>query len=630
MYRAPPFQGDFRRSAPAPLPPEPRYVEFYQEAVEDEYEYVDDDPTPPRRRWRWRLLRWLIALVVWSALAGGLSLFWFASDLPRPESALDAVRRPSLTLLDRNGLVVASYGDVVGEALHLPDLPAALPAAAVSVEDRRFWSHWGLDTLGIARAALVDLRAGHVVQGGSTITQQVAKNLFLSNTRTFRRKVQEVLLTLWLEEHFTKTEILEIWLNRVYLGSGVWGVDAAAKMYFGVSARKLNLWQSAVIAGLPRAPSRFSPRVDPEAAAARGREVLAAMAAAGAITPEQAQQAADEIAFPSYAAGGWFADWAAPQSETLLPENADATVHTTLDTRVQASAETHLAALLDGPGAAANVGQGAVVVLDAATGAVRALVGGRDRHAGGFNRAVLARRQPGSSFKPFVWLAALEKGLSPDSTVLDAPIRVGNWSPGNFEGRYLGEVSLEDALANSLNTVSVRLMQQVGGPRVVAEMAHRLGIEGNLPDNLTLALGTGEVRPLQLAGAYAAICNGGFRVAPGGVESIDTGGQSHDAARPAPERVLQPEVAAAMQLMLAAVVARGSGRAAAVPGRSVIGKTGTTQDYRDAWFMGCVGGAAGTTVIGVWLGNDDNKPMQGITGGSLPARLFHDIAADLR
>ncbi|MDR3450819.1 MAG: transglycosylase domain-containing protein, partial [Alphaproteobacteria bacterium] len=374
MYRAPRFEGEFRRSVPPPLPAEPREVEWY-----------DEEAPPPRRRrrgWGGRLLKWTFLLGVWGALAGTILLVWYASDLPRPESALDAVRRPSLTLLDRAGLVVASYGDVVGEPLRLADLPATLPEAAVAVEDRRFWSHPGIDLLGVARAVVVNLRAGRVVQGGSTITQQVAKTLFLSNARTFRRKVQEVLLTLWLERHFTKTEILEIWLNRVYLGSGAWGVDAAAKLYFGVSARKLTLWQSAVIAGLPRAPSRFSPRVNPEAAAARGREVLAAMADTGAITPAQAQQAASEIAFPTYAAGGWFADWAAARSEALVPDSADATIHTTLDSRLQASAEAHLTALLDGPGAAANVGQGAVVVLDAATGAVRAMVGGRDRRGG--------------------------------------------------------------------------------------------------------------------------------------------------------------------------------------------------------------------------------------------------------
>ncbi len=312
----------------------------------------------------------------------------------------------------------------------------------------------------------VNLRAGRLVQGGSTLTQQVAKNLFLTNARTFRRKVQELMLTLWLEHTFTKREILEIWLNRVYLGSGTWGMDAAARMYFGVSARKLNLWQCAVLAGIPRAPSRFNPRVDQAAAAARGRQVLQAMVETGAITAAQAQAASAQIAFSRSIgpAAGWFADWAAEQAQAVVPPGADATLRTTLDPRLQMVAEQRLAALLDGPGAKANAGEGAVVVLDAASGAVRAMVGGRDYHDGSYNRAVEARRQPGSSFKPFVWLAALEKGARPDDMVSADPIRVGGYSPSNDEPGLSGNVTMEDGLARSLNTVSVRLLLQAGGP----------------------------------------------------------------------------------------------------------------------------------------------------------------------
>ncbi len=662
MYRAPQFFGGERRSAAAPIPPRPPEaledsasqahappeVSEYDEAAFEDAEFEEADDTEgehpeaeyaadedgeyddwnaaPRRAWRWWLLRWFIILVVWGAVMGAGVLLWFANDLPRPEAALEGTRRPSLTLLDRNGHVFATYGDVVGEKLHLSELPDWLPKAAVAVEDRRFWGHFGLDPIGIARAIYVNLSAGRVVQGGSTITQQVAKNLFLTNARTFHRKVQEVLLTLWLEAHFSKTEILEIWLNRVYLGSGAWGVDAAAQLYFGMSARKLNLWQSAVIAGLPRAPSRFSPRTDPQAAAARGREVLQAMAASGAITPEQAAQAAAQIAFPPRPeVAGWFADWAGVQSEALLPENADAVMRTTLDARLQMSVESKLSALLDGAGAAAGAGQGAVVVLDSTTGAVQAMAGGRDRRISSFNRATLARRQPGSAFKPFVWLTALETGMTPDSTMADAPLKLGNWSPSNFDGKFRGTVTLEDALAESLNTVSVRLLQQAGGPHAVAEVAKRLGIAGNLPDNVTLALGTGEVGLLELTTTYAAFCNGGFRLAPAAIDTVDSGGQTTAAPHTAPQRVIAPEHAAMMLRMLSAVVAKGSGRAAAIPGRLVAGKTGTTQDYRDAWFVGCTG----SNVMGVWLGNDDNRPMQNVTGGSLPARLFHDIALDL-
>jgi len=589
------------KTRPAPVVPAPPY----------------DTPQPVRRRWGWRLLRWAVIGGIWGALALAAALLWFARDLPRPETALDAIRRPSLTLQDRTGRIIATYGDLVGETVRLSDLPQALPAAVVAVEDRRFWRHPGIDPIGLARAAWVNLRAGHVVQGGSTITQQVAKTLFLSNARTVRRKVQELLLTLWLERHFSKREILEIYLNRVYLGSGAWGMDAAAHLYFGVPARRVTLWQAAVLAGLPRAPSRFNPRVNPAAAVARGKEVLAAMADSGAITEAQAQAAAAQIVIaPAPGMQGWFADYVATETESVLQPDKDATLRTTLDSRIQALAEQRLAAALTGPGAAAEVSQGAVIVLDSATGAIRAMVGGRDYRGSPYNRAVAARRQPGSAFKPFIWLAAVEKGKRPDDLVLDAPVHIGRWSPANFERRYLGEITLEEALAQSINTVAVRLLLEAGGPKPVAAVAARLGIADKLPNDASLALGTGEVGLMELTAAYAPFCNGGKRVVPFGLEQ---------AARPA-EPVVDPENAAMMVRMLGAVVSRGTGRPAAVPGRVVIGKTGTTQDFKDAWFIGCTEGE----LIGVWMGNDDNTPMRGVLGGTLPARLFHDIAMGLR
>ena len=438
-------------------------------------------PVVPVRTWKRRafywLLRWGFFASVWLTLAVAVMVLWYARDLPRPESALDAARRPSLTLQDRSGHVIATFGDVVGEPLRLKDFAPALPAAVVAVEDRRFWHHFGLDPVGLLRAAFVNVTAGRVVQGGSTLTQQVAKTLFLTNARTTKRKVQELLLTLWLEKHFTKKEILEIYLNRVYLGSGAWGMDAAAKMYFGVSARRVTLPQAAVLAGLPRAPSRFNPRVNPDAAIARAKEVLGTMVASEVITAEQANSAAGQIVFPpNPVAPGWFADWIADQSQSLLAPDTDAVLRTTLDSRWQTVVERDLAAVLDGPGTAAMVSEGAVVIVDAATGAVRAMVGGRNFHTSPFNRAVLARRQPGSSFKPFVWLTALENGMTPDDTVLDGPLKIGNWSPSNFEHRYMGEVTLEEALAQSINTASVRILMRSGGAKAVAATAARLGI----------------------------------------------------------------------------------------------------------------------------------------------------------
>ncbi len=577
--------------------------------------------TPPRARFR--LLRLALIGAIWAALVLGASVLWFARDLPRPDSALDAARRPSLRLEDATGRIFATYGDVVGNTLHLRDLPSYVPEAAVAIEDRRFWREPGIDPIGMARAALTDLVRLRIAQGGSTITQQVAKNLFLSNSRTFRRKVQELLLTFWLESHFSKPQILEIWLNRVYFGSGAWGIDAAARLYFGVSARRLTLWQAAVLVGLPRAPSRFNPRADPEAAASRGREVLTAMVASRAITAVDAARAAPRIAFSALqvSAAGWFADWAASHADPLLPPDEDAILRTTLDPRLQSVAESRLDALLNGAGAPHGVTQGAVVALDAASGAVRAMVGGRDYRGASYNRATLARRQPGSAFKPFVWLASLERGVRPDDRVLDAPIRLGHWSPENFEHRYQGEMSVEDALAQSVNTAAVRLLLRAGGPRPVAAVAARLGIRDKLPDDASLALGTGEVSLIELTAAYAPFFNGGRRITPFGLAAVTAEGRTAAAAIPAPVQVIDPELARMMARMLAAVVARGTGRQAAVFGRQVAGKTGTTQDSRDAWFIGWSKGM----VIGIWLGNDGGQPMTGVLGGTLPARLFHDI-----
>ncbi len=382
-----------------------------------------------------------------------------------------------------------------------------------------------------------------------------------------------------------------------------------------------------MLAGLPRAPSRFNPRVDPEAATARGRQVLAAMVATGAITQAQADAAARQIRFTDrrLTGAGWFADWAAGQAEAMLAQGQDATLRTTLDSPPRRWPKQRLAALLAGPGAAHRVTQGAVVVLDAATGAVRAMVGGRDYRQRSYNRATLARRQPGSAFKPFVWLAALENGVRPDDTVLDAPIRIGGWSPRDFEPRFLGAITVEEALAQSINTASVRLLLKAGGPRVVAGVAARLGIADRLPDNASLALGTGEVGLLEMTGAYATFFNGGRRVTPFGLAAVSANGRTAAARsrRRAGDR-------AGMRADDGADAGRGgcarNRPAGGGAGRSVAGKTGTTQDFRDAWFIGCVDGR----VIGVWLGNDDDAPMRDVEGGTLPARLFHEIAKGMR
>jgi penicillin-binding protein 1A len=580
-----------------------------------------------------RTLRWTLLLGIWGGLASGALLLMLAWDLPRPEVALAPMRRPSVTLLAADGSTLATQGDLVGATVRLRDLPPHLPSALIAIEDRRFHAHPGIDPIGVARAALANWRAGEIVQGGSTITQQLAKNLFLTPERSLRRKAQEALLALWLEWRFGKEQLLEIYLNRVYLGGGAFGVDAAARLYFGIPAHRLALWQSALLAGLPKAPSRLNPRASPDLAAARTGEVLEAMVATGAIDAARMEAAlaamrAQGLARPALGAG-WFADWALDDLADHYPGNADLTLRATLDPRLQRAAEQRLAALLDGPGARAGVGQGAVVALDAATGAVRAMVGGRDYRASPFNRATQARRQPGSAFKPFVFLAALERGYTSEEPVADGPITLGGWSPGNGAGwTARGEITLEDALVHSVNTAAVRvLVRGLGGARPAIEAAERLGLRGRFPQDASLALGTGEVTLLDLTTAFAAFANGGRRVEPWGIASASAEGRPLPAPPQAPARaVVAAEHAATMRRMLEAVVARGTGRAAAGPGRAGVGgKTGTTQDFRDAWFVGFAPFRRGTLVIGVWLGNDDGRPMEGVRGGTLPARLFREV-----
>jgi penicillin-binding protein 1A len=400
-------------------------------------------------------------------------------------------------------------------------------------------------------------------------------------------------------------------------------VDAAARLYFGVPARRLTAGQAAVLAGLPKAPSRINPRVNHAAAMARALEVLAAMTETGALTATQALQAVEGIRFtqaPSRDAG-WFADWVQEGIVGRAPSSADLVLRTTLDPTLQAAAEARIDAILAGPGARAGVHQGAVVALDAATGAVRAMAGGKDYRNSPFNRATQARRQPGSAFKPFLFLAALEAGMGPQDMIADTALNLGGWSPSNGPWRARGEITVEEALAQSVNTSAVRLLQRAGGYRKVADVARRAGLDGPFPRDGTIALGTGEVTLLDLVAAYAPFANGGFRVEPFGVAQVQAEGRPWPLPRPDPARAFSAEHMEAMRAMMAAVVARGTGRAAATPGRMVIGKTGTTQEYRDAWFIGISGGL----VMGVWLGNDDGVPMDNVAGGGLPARLFREI-----
>ncbi len=581
--------------------------------------------TPKRKTRKWLrrfslFVQYAVMTVIWGAVALGLVLLFFAWDMPNPSQAVTAPRRPAIRLLDASGHMVARFGDVSGGVVVPARLPAYVPGAFVAIEDRRFYSHGPFDLQGIFRAALSDAVHRRVVQGGSTLTQQVAKTLFLTDQRSLRRKVQEAMLSLWLSHHYTRQDILGIYLNRVYLGEGAYGVDAAAHLYFGVPATQLTLAQAAILAGLPKAPSALNPLADPRAAANRAIQVLDAMVATQMITIGQENTAEGQL---SQAAAPrsrtlWFALWVMQQDDPSIPENEDATLTTTLDPGLQTVAEAALDSAIAAHGEALNVHQGAVVVLDARSGAVRALVGGvGDRD--GYDRAVLARRQTGSAIKPIVWLAGLRAGMSADDRVLDAPLFLRGYHPQDDERTYHGEVTMTEALADSMNTAAIRILLRAGGPRRVIALARDLGLDDHFPDDATMALGTGGVGVMQLAAAYATFFNGGARVTPYGVTAID----GAPVSVPAPVPVISKTDADEMAAMMRSVVLSGTGTAAFVPGLYTAGKTGTTQDYRDAWFVGDAGG----NIIAVWVGNDDNAPMKKVYGGTIPAGIFKAIAA---
>ena len=583
-----------------------------------------------RRRRRAALARWAVkwtlTLAIWALVLFASATAWYAADLPDIDEALKATRPPTITVLAADGSRLARSGAIYGAPVRLADVPPALVHAVLATEDRRFYGHFGLDLVGLARAALANVRAGAIVQGGSTITQQVAKNLFLSPRRTLKRKIQEMLLALWLEQRFAKDQILTVYLNRVYFGAGTWGVEAAARRYFGVPAHRLTLYQSALLGGLLKAPSRDSPAHHPRRAARRAAQVLANMVDAGYISAASAAAArragAAIVAAPRRRARH-FVDWVLEQVPSFAAAGGgELSVLTTLAPRLQGAAEQAVGAVLSGPGAAAGASEAALVAI-AHDGAVRAMVGGRDYARSRFNRATQALRQPGSAFKPFVFVAGLEAGLTPETRIDDAPITVDGWTPRNFARRHLGPVSLSTALARSINTVAVKVAERAGRERVVGA-ARRLGITSKLEPTPSLALGSAEVRLIEMTAAYGAFANGGIGVWAWGIEEIrGAGGRLvYRRAGSGPGRVLDAPVAAAIDAMLAEAVATGSGRAARLA-RPVAGKTGTSQGFRDAWFIGY----SGRLVAGVWMGNDDGTPMQGVTGGGLPARLWRRFMA---
>ncbi|MEQ1669770.1 MAG: PBP1A family penicillin-binding protein, partial [Hyphomicrobium sp.] len=566
------------------------------------------------------------------ALGTIVSLFtmmiYYTVTFPHPLSMRSKERAPVIRILARDGSVLAERG-AAADYMPLDLLPRHVQGAVVATEDRRFYDHYGLDPIGLVRAFFTNLRAGRFAQGGSTLTQQLAKNLFLTPDRTLSRKVEELGLALWLELRLSKADILELYLNRVYFGGGAYGIEAASQRYFDKSAREMTIAEAALIAGLLKAPSKYSPAASPGAARARSRIVLAKMLEAGVITPEDERKALEErIVFhePKSQKDTTGIEYAIDFVLERLPPllgggHAEVVVETTLDANLQRRANDIVRQALLKQGDALGVSQAAVAVLDT-DGGIRALVGGRNYAESQFNRAVKARRQPGSAFKPFVYLAALETGLTPDSITHDLPLSIDGWAPRNDNGQYVGEITLRRALAQSVNTVAVRLNQSIGRGRTVTA-AHRLGVKSELRDDASLPLGTSEVTLLEMTGAYGVFSNGGTAIEPHAIRRVRMSSGRVLFARDVPRtaQIIDPLVVGAMNDMLNAALVSGTGKRAGIANHPAAGKTGTTQDFRDAWFIGYTSHLTG----GVWIGNDNGKAMNRAMGGGLPADIWRQI-----
>jgi penicillin-binding protein 1A len=570
-----------------------------------------------------RAIYWTLVFGLWVVIGGVGTVAWVGAHLPPIQSLEIPKRPPSIQIVDEDGRVLATRGDAGGAVLSLKELPSFLPKAFVAIEDRRFYEHFGIDPFGIARALVANVLHRGISQGASTITQQLAKNLFLTQERTLERKMQEALLALWLERKFTKTQILELYLNRVYFGAGAYGIEQASQRYFGKSARQVSLGEAALLAGLVKSPTRLAPTRNFAGAEERAKVVLAAMADLGFISPANQKLALTHpphiAAQPGTGSVNYVADWVMDGVNDILGHvDEDLVVRTTVDAALQAEAEKAVSDELAQKGEKAGVAQGALVAM-APDGAVRAMVGGRSYAESQFNRAVAAKRQPGSAFKAFVYLTALEHGLTPDTVRLDGPINIKGWQPENYGREYFGPVSLTKALALSLNTVSVRLTLEFT-PAAVVRTAHRLGIASRLEPNASIALGTSEVSMLELVGAYAPFAIGGMGVMPHVIDKITAGNGEvlYSRSETSIGRIIEARYVAMMNAMMAETLTIGTAHKAALPGWPAAGKTGTSQDFRDAWFIGYTA----HLITGVWLGNDDGTPTKKVTGGSLPVEIW--------
>lgn len=569
---------------------------------------------------RKRIVKILLLLVITFLIYLG---YCFAT-LPDLQEAVGRTRQPSTTIIAENGNEVQTFGTIYSEVIRSEELPQYVVDAIISTEDRRFYSHFGFDIISFTRAMVANVFAGRYAQGGSTISQQVAKNLFLTSQKNIKRKTQELLLAFWLENKFSKEQILTLYLNRVYLGAGTYGIEAASQRYFQKSSRDLNMLEASIIAGMLKAPSRYNPIASKEKALGRAKVVLQNMVDYKAIDTNQKNQALKMKigSNKNYKVenANYFADWVYGEVNDYIGErDSDVYVATTLNQQLQEKAAKTLNDAISA-NKNKNVTQGAIVILDK-SGAVKAMVGGIDYNKSQFNRATQALRQPGSAFKPFVYLTALQKGWKPKDNIMDGPMSIGNWRPENADKKYYGEISLEYALAKSLNLATINLAEQLSKSDII-QNAKRMGITTPIKSSPAMALGTFEVKVIDMATAYSTIANGGYITWPHTIKEIYSkdGYQLYQRGIADKIQVLDEDDVKRLSRMLEMVISEGTGKRANIGGFAA-GKTGTSQDNRDAWFVGY----NDELIAAVWLGNDDNSPMKGVSGANLPADIWKKV-----
>lgn len=571
---------------------------------------------------RWWLVP-LITLTLGLILALSSYIFYCWITLPDISKAVERTRLPATTILTENGREIESYGGVYSDIVYAEDLPDYVRDAIISTEDRRFYSHFGFDVVSFVRAMTVNIIHRRYVQGASTITQQVSKNLFLTPQKNIKRKVQELLMSFWLEKNFSKNQILSLYLNRVYMGAGTYGIEAASQKFFHKSSHDINIMEASILAGLLKAPARYNPVSNKQRAIERATVVLQNMVDNHKISVKQKQQA---LKMPignnkyEFDGGKYFADWVYNEANAYIGErDNDVDIYTTLNENIQKAAEDILRQAIEA-NRKNNVNNGAVVVLDN-SGAVKALVGGVSYRNSQFNRAIQALRQPGSAFKTFVYLTALENGFEPEDIIEDKPIKIGKWKPENYDKKFYGKVTLKDAFRRSLNLATIDLSDKISKRKII-DLSHRMGIGTPIENTPSMVLGSSGVKIIDMAVAYSTIANGGFANWPYSINEIygKDGYKIYERVADEKQRIISAESIEKITAMMQQVVENGTGKKAKLPFFAA-GKTGTSQDYRDAWFVGFSRGYT----IAVWVGNDNNSPMKNISGGTVPAEIWKKL-----